>query len=68
MPLSLGILQFIWTNSYADKLKCNFLVYIMGHFTDYFGITEVGGKNVHIVIWEDFIEEIVFVQRIIPCP
>lgn len=39
----------------------------MGHFTDYCGITEVGGKNCSYVIWEDFIEEIVFVQRIL-CP
>lgn len=30
---------------HTKKSKCGVLVYIVGHFTDYFGITEVRGKN-----------------------
>lgn len=33
--LSLRNLQFTWTDSYTHKPKCNVLIYIVGHLTDY---------------------------------
>ena len=37
----------------------------MRHFTDYFGITELEGKILHVGTCEDFTEEILFVQKLV---
>lgn len=44
MPLFLINSQFIWRESYTNKSEGGVLEYVMGHFTDYFGIRDVGGK------------------------
>lgn len=44
MPLSVRKSQFIWRESYTNKSEGGVLVHIMGHFTDYFGMRDLGGK------------------------
>lgn len=44
MPLSLINSQFIWRESYTNKSEGSVLDFVMGYFTDYFGMRDVRGK------------------------
>lgn len=41
----------VYLGRHNTKSKCSLLVHIMGHLTDYFGITQVGGKD-SAYMWE----------------
>ena len=71
MPLSLethSSLGQCLTPTNQNAVCIYVYIYILGHFIDNFEITDVGGKDSAIVIWEDFTGMIIFVQSIILVP